>query len=82
MTDQLLTLPEFAKHIAASESTARRIIDRGEIACYRVGRSGLRVRVSDVEAYLAARRTPEEVGDLKSLVARAVERAKQRRATA
>jgi len=80
VTDRLLTLLEFAKYIATSTRTARRIVVQGEIQAFRIG-AGLRVRLSDVELYLEAHRIEPQAGrsTLKNLVQRAVERARVRR---
>jgi excisionase family DNA binding protein len=80
VTDRLLTLLEFAKYICTSRKTARRIVERGEIPSFRIGAS-LRVRLSDVERFIEDRRIERvaEASGLKSLVARAVQRARDRR---
>jgi len=82
VTDRLMTLPEFARYIAASTRTARRIVSRSEIPAFKIG-AGLRVRLSDVERYVESHRIerPAESGGLKSLVQRAVQRAREKRAS-
>ena len=54
---KLLTLSEVAEALRVSESTARRLIKRGEIAASKIGDRGqLRVLQEDLEGYVASRR--------------------------
>jgi excisionase family DNA binding protein len=80
VTDRLLTILALAQYICASTRTARRIIGSGEIPSYKV-RGRLMVKFSDVEMWLEAHRVEvaERRSQLKSLVARAVQRARERR---
>ena len=50
-----LTQREVAELLRLSELTIHRLVERGLLACYRLGRR-VRFRVGDVEVYLAARR--------------------------
>ena len=78
MTERLLALLDFAQILAKSERTVRRMINEGEIPAYRIGAS-LRVRESDVEAFIESRKLERPAEDLKALVQRAVERAHSHR---
>jgi excisionase family DNA binding protein len=82
MTDRLLTILAFAQYICGSTRTARRILASGELPSYRVG-GRVMVKFSDVEVWLEGKRIePQEPNNsLKSIVAKAVERARQRRAS-
>jgi excisionase family DNA binding protein len=82
VTDRLLTILALAQYICASTRTARRIVASGEIPSYKV-RGRIMVKFSDVERWLEVHRIERaaEPGNLKSLVARAVRRARERRAS-
>jgi len=82
VSDRLITLLAVAVVLACSQRTVRRLIAKGDLPVYRVG-GGLRVRESDVRAYIESHRIewPAERSGLKSLVARAVQRARERRAS-
>jgi excisionase family DNA binding protein len=53
---RFLTVAEVADHLRVSNMTVYRLINAGEIAAARVGKS-YRIREDDVDAYLAARYT-------------------------
>lgn len=53
---RLLTVAEVADHLRVSNMTVYRLINAGEIAAARVGKS-YRIREDDIDAYLAARYT-------------------------
>lgn len=58
---KLLTVQDVADTMKVSEKTVRRLIKRGDLAAYKVGRRGqLRVEECDLERYLEAQRV--EVG--------------------
>jgi excisionase family DNA binding protein len=82
VTDRLLTILALAQYICASTRTARRIVASGEIPSYKV-RGRTLVRFADLERWLEANRiertAAEKRNELKSLVARAVQRARERR---
>lgn len=50
-TNELITLPELAEILRISKNTAYRMVEKRELAFYKV-RGTLRFRKSDVEAYL------------------------------
>jgi excisionase family DNA binding protein len=56
---RLLTVDEFARRVGVAPRTAREMLLRGEVASYKVMGSR-RVAPADVEAYLAAQRTPAQ----------------------
>jgi hypothetical protein len=80
--DPLNTFAEFGGQIHRSARTAQRIVERDGIPVYRVNNSRL-IRQSDIDTWIEARRIePAEQHDsLKALVARAVQRARERRAS-
>jgi hypothetical protein len=83
MSDRLCTLAEFGAQLGGrSARTAQRIVERDSIPTYRVNNSRL-VKQSDIDLWLEANRIERarEADSLKSLVARAVARAKARRAS-
>lgn len=49
------TVPTLAKKLALSERTVRDILNRGEIACYRIG-PNRRIDPADVKRWLEERR--------------------------
>lgn len=58
---KLLTVQDVAETMKVSEKTVRRLIKRGDLAAYKVGKRGqLRVEECDLEQYLEAQRV--EVG--------------------
>jgi excisionase family DNA binding protein len=80
VTDRLFTILALAQYICASTRTARRIVASGEIPSYKV-RGRVMVKFSDLEMWLEAHRVDvaERRSQLKSLVNRAVQRARDRR---
>jgi excisionase family DNA binding protein len=52
--DTLLTLEEVAKALQVSVRSVRRYIDSGQLKATRVGTRLLRVRPSDLEAFLSS----------------------------
>jgi excisionase family DNA binding protein len=50
--DELLTVAEVAKILRLNQQTVRNMIDRHELAAVRVGRRRVRIRTSDLEAFL------------------------------
>lgn len=48
---KLLKLSEVVEYLNVSEITVRRLIDRGKISFYKIGKS-LRFREEDIEKYL------------------------------
>lgn len=55
-----LTIPEAAELSAVSVSTIRRAITSGELKASRVGESAVRVRLIDLDSWLAAAAGSEE----------------------
>lgn len=53
--DRWLTIAEVVEMLPVSYMTVRRLIDRGDLIGYRIGKS-VRVRLSDLNAYLAGQR--------------------------
>ncbi|MCK0508572.1 helix-turn-helix domain-containing protein [Aromatoleum anaerobium] len=54
---KLLTLREVADALQVSERTIRRLVNRGDLAGFRVGDRGqVRVKCEDLEAYLERQR--------------------------
>ena len=52
MSEQLLTIQDVVKRLQVSESTVRRMIDRGELRAIRIGRQ-IRIKPEDVESFIA-----------------------------
>jgi excisionase family DNA binding protein len=52
--DELLTVKEVAELLKLNQQTIRNIIDRGELGHVRVGQRRVRVRQSQLDAFLAA----------------------------
>jgi excisionase family DNA binding protein len=52
--DELLTVQEVAELLKLNQQTIRNIIDRGEMGYVRVGKRRVRVRQSQLDAFLAA----------------------------
>ena len=63
--DAFLTVNEIAERLKVNQQTVRNWIDRGELAAVRVGTRRVRVRQSDLDAFLAAGATaiPERGDD-------------------
>lgn len=58
---KLLTVQEVADTMKVSEKTVRRLIKRGDLAAYKLGKRGqLRVKECDLERYVEAQRV--EIG--------------------
>ncbi len=53
--ENLMTIEEVARHLNVSIKTVRRLISKGEIEVYRIGRQ-LRVSEGDLAHYLVRRR--------------------------
>ena len=54
---KLLTLREIAESLQVSERTIRRLVNRGDLAGFKVGDRGqVRVKSEDLEAYLERQR--------------------------
>ena len=54
---KLLTVPEVADTMKVSEKTVRRLIQRGDLAAYKLGERGqIRVKEQDLELYVEAQR--------------------------
>jgi putative molybdopterin biosynthesis protein len=51
LTESFLTTRELADLLRVSEMTVRRLVQRGEIPCYRFGRR-IRFLVDDVQAFM------------------------------
>lgn len=58
----LLTIPEVAQRLGVSSSTVRRLVDRGELARVRVGRS-VRFREADLAGLIDSRNSAHEARD-------------------
>jgi len=54
MPDELLTVKEVAELLKLNQQTIRNMIDRGELGHVRVGQRRVRVRQSQLDAFLAA----------------------------
>ena len=54
MPDELLTVKEVAEPLRLNQQTIRNMIDRGEMGHVRVGQTRVRVRQSQLDAFLAA----------------------------
>ena len=54
MPDELLTVKEVAELLKLNQQTIRNMIDRGELAHVRVGQRRVRIRQSQLDAFLAA----------------------------
>jgi excisionase family DNA binding protein len=54
MPDELLTAKEVAELLKLNQQTVRNMIDRGEVGHVRVGQRRVRVRQSQLDAFLAA----------------------------
>jgi excisionase family DNA binding protein len=58
--DQFLTAAEVAEMLKLNQQTVRNMIDRRELGAVRVGQRRVRVRQSQLEAFLAAGETTHE----------------------
>jgi excisionase family DNA binding protein len=66
MPDEFLTVAEIAEQFKLNQQTVRNWITAGELAAVRLGARRVRVRQSDLEAFLVAseiRRERSEAGD-------------------
>jgi excisionase family DNA binding protein len=54
MLDEFLTVDEIAGLLKVNQQTVRNWIDRGELSAVRVGARRVRVRTSDLDAFIAA----------------------------
>jgi excisionase family DNA binding protein len=54
MPDEFLTVQEIAQLLKLNQQTVRNMIDRGELGHVRVGQRRVRVRQSQLDAFLAA----------------------------
>jgi excisionase family DNA binding protein len=52
--DELLTVKEVAELLKLNQQTARNMMDRGELGHVRVGQRRVRIRQSQLDAFLAA----------------------------
>jgi excisionase family DNA binding protein len=57
MPDELLTVAEVANLLRLNQQTVRNMIDRGELGAVRVGQRRVRIRQSQLDAFLAAGET-------------------------
>lgn len=64
MADEWMGTPEAAEHLGVVLRTLYRLIDRGEVPAYKVGRV-IRVKKADLDAFLENHRV--KPGDLKHL---------------
>lgn len=55
----VLDTPEAAAYLAVSETTLRRMVRRGDLPHVRLGEVGVRFRLVDLDAWLAARTSRE-----------------------
>ena len=55
--DEFLTVKEVAELLKLNEQTLRNMIDRGELPAVRVGSRRVRIRQSDLDAFLGAGET-------------------------
>jgi excisionase family DNA binding protein len=79
--DEFLTVAEVAKLLKLNQQTVRNMIDRGELGAVRVGQRRVRIRASQLDAFLAAGESGpqpagpdpwQEVGEAASTVVAAV----------
>jgi excisionase family DNA binding protein len=82
VSDILRTLAQFGEQIQKPKRVAERIVKGGELPGYRIG-GQIRVKQSDIDKWIESRRiqSAAEPTSLKSLVARAVQRERERRAS-
>ena len=68
-TMQLITPRQAAARLTVSGSTIERMIRRGDLPLYRVGRGGpRRIKVQDVDRMLIPEQTQDEQDDLNSFI--------------
>jgi excisionase family DNA binding protein len=60
MPDEFLTVAEVAELLKLNQQTIRNMIDRGELGAVRVGQRRVRIRQSQLDAFLAAGETAPE----------------------
>lgn len=78
--DHLVTVRDAAVVLACSERTVTRMVENGTLQTVPVA-SGRRIRRSTLDSYIESRtRAPETRDSLRALVAREVNRARQRKA--
>ena len=58
--DEFLTVAEVAGLLKLNQQTVRNMIDRGDLGAVRVGKRRIRVRQSQLDAFLAAGEMPAE----------------------
>lgn len=58
--DQLLTVDEVARSLTVSKTTLWRMLGRGELPVVKIGKRPVRVRRSDLDAYINSRRQAVE----------------------
>ena len=63
MPDELLTVKEVAELLKLNQQTIRNMIDRGELGAVRVGQRRVRVRQSQLDAFLAAGESSPQPGE-------------------
>lgn len=73
MPDELLTAAEVASRLKVATQTVRNWVDRGELPAIRVGVRRVRIRESDLEAFLEAEKparpkTTDRVAELERRV--------------
>jgi excisionase family DNA binding protein len=61
MPDELLTVAEVAELLKLNQQTVRNMIDRGDLGAVRVGPRRVRIRQSQLDAFLAAGEMTQEV---------------------
>lgn len=66
--DRLMTTDEVAAYLSCSISTVRRLVSRGQIPHYRLGRM-LRFRRGELDAWLAQHRDGEPVDQVRTAAA-------------
>ncbi len=63
MPDEFLTVAEVASLLKLNQQTVRNMLDRGELGHVRVGRRRVRIRQSQLDAFLAAgESSPQSAG--------------------
>ena len=79
--DELLTIMEVATYVKVNQQTVRNWVDRGELQSLRVGARRVRVRRTDLQAFLEQRRDADakpsnaaRIADLEEAVASLLER--------
>ena len=51
-TKKLITIADAAEQISVSTDTIRRLINRGVLSCVRVGSRAVRVKQTEIDAYI------------------------------